>query len=65
VINARSDEGIVEGIERADASNKSFLLAIQWHPERMFRFQLENSPASRAIRDRFIEEIKKSIINKK
>jgi len=65
VINARSDEGIVEGIERADSSNKSFLLAIQWHPERMFRFQLENSPASRAIRERFIEETKKSIAAKK
>ena len=59
LINARSDEGIAEGIERADKNGKPFLLAIQWHPERMFRFQLENSPASKAIRERFFEEIKK------
>jgi putative glutamine amidotransferase len=65
VINARSGEGIVEGIERADRFNKPFLLAIQWHPERMFRFQLENAPASKAIRDRFIGETKKSIADKK
>jgi putative glutamine amidotransferase len=64
VINARSDEGLVEGIEREDKSGKPFLLAIQWHPERMFRFQLENSPASKAIRERFIQEIEKSIANK-
>jgi putative glutamine amidotransferase len=64
-INARSNEGVIEGIERLDNSNKAFLLAVQWHPERMFRFQLENSAASKAIRDRFIQEIKKSIANKK
>lgn len=64
LINARSDEGIAEGIERKDKYQKPFLLAIQWHPERMFRFQLENSPASKAIRERFIEEIKKSIVIK-
>jgi putative glutamine amidotransferase len=65
VINARSIDGVVEGVEWKDPSGKSFLLAIQWHPERMFRFQLENSPAAKAIRDRFMEEIKKSIAKKK
>jgi putative glutamine amidotransferase len=65
IINARSKEGIVEGIEGSEKLNKSFLLGIQWHPERMFRFQLENSPASKAIRDRFIHEIQKSIASKK
>jgi putative glutamine amidotransferase len=64
LINARSDEGIVEGIERVNEPGKPFLLAIQWHPERMFRFHLENSPASQTIRNRFIEEIKKSKANK-
>lgn len=65
VINAKSDDGTIEGIERADRSGKSFLLGIQWHPERMFKFQLENSPLSKMIRDRFITAIKKSIANKK
>jgi putative glutamine amidotransferase len=64
-VNAKSEEGIAEGIERANPSGKPFLLAIQWHPERMFRFHLENSPGSKAIRNRFLEEIKKSSTIKK
>jgi len=63
--NCKSDDGIIEGIEWDDPSGKSFLLAVQWHPERMFGFHLENSPVAKAIRERFIEEIKKSIANKK
>jgi putative glutamine amidotransferase len=65
MVSARSDEGVIEGIERTDKSGKSFLLAVQWHPERMFRFQLENSPASSSIRERFFQEIKKSITDNK
>ena len=57
-VNARSKDGVVEGIEWKDPANKPFLLAVQWHPERMFRMQLENTPASKAIRERFINEIK-------
>ena len=59
-INCRSDDGTVEGIEWQDKSNKPFLLGVQWHPERMYRFQLENSPLSKKIRDRFVDEIKKT-----
>jgi gamma-glutamyl-gamma-aminobutyrate hydrolase PuuD len=33
------------------------MLAIQWHPERMKNFNLQNSPLSKNIRDRFIAEI--------
>jgi len=65
VVNARSIDGVVEGAEWKDPSGKPFLLAIQWHPERMFRFQLENSPPAKAVRARFIEEIEKSIAKKK
>jgi putative glutamine amidotransferase len=65
VINARSVDGVVEGVEWDDPSGKPFLLGIQWHPERMFRFQLENSPPAKAVRARFIEEIEKSIANKR
>ena len=63
--NCISDDGITEGLEWAEKSNKSFLLCIQWHPERMYKMGLQNSTLSKNIRDRFIEEIKKSIIAKK
>jgi putative glutamine amidotransferase len=64
-VNCMADDGTIEGLEWANPSGKPFLLAVQWHPERMFKFQLENSPVSKGIRDRFIEEIKKSIGDKK
>ena len=33
--NARSDDGLTEGIEWESQEGKSFLLGVQWHPERM------------------------------
>jgi putative glutamine amidotransferase len=60
-VNCHSDDGLIEGFEREHPNGKPFLLAVQWHPERMYKFNLEGSPVSKAIRDRFIEEVKKSI----
>lgn len=64
MLTGRSAEGVAEAVEWKDPSEKSFLIAIQWHPERMFKFQLENSPLSKMIRERFIREIKKSTTTK-
>lgn len=54
--NSRSEDGIIEGIEWSDKNNKPFMLAVQWHPERMKKFNLQHSPLSKNIRDRFIAE---------
>ena len=59
-VNCTADDGTIEGLEWIDPSNKPFLLCVQWHPERMFTFQLEDSPLSKNIRNKFLEEIKKS-----
>jgi putative glutamine amidotransferase len=59
-VNARAEDGTIEGIEWADRTGKPFLLGVQWHPERMSRLELQHTPASQKIIERFIEEIKKS-----
>ncbi|HKO82407.1 MAG TPA: gamma-glutamyl-gamma-aminobutyrate hydrolase family protein, partial [Chitinophagaceae bacterium] len=64
-INCYSDDGLIEGFEREHTDEKPFLLAVQWHPERMYKFNMEDSPVSKAIRNRFIEEVKKSITKAK
>jgi len=53
-VNCKAEDGTIEGIELE--SNKSFLLAVQWHPERM---EDQNSPLSRNIRDSFLEAARK------
>lgn len=60
LINCRADDGIIEGIEWADKKGKAFFLGIQWHPERMYKFNLNIAPSAKHIRDRFINEVKKS-----
>jgi putative glutamine amidotransferase len=62
-VNCIADDGIIEGIEWDNGEDKPFFLGVQWHPERMFKFHLAESAVSKNIRDRFINEIKKSIEN--
>jgi putative glutamine amidotransferase len=54
-VNAKSPDGIVEGIEYRDKEQKSFLLGIQWHPERFDDFE---SPFSKNILTAFTESCK-------
>lgn len=54
-INCKAEDGTIEGIERLE-SDKPFLLAVQWHPERM---EDQNSPLSKNIRDNFLEAARK------
>lgn len=54
-VNAKSPDGIVEGIEYRERANKSFLLGIQWHPERFDDFE---SPLSKNILLSFLKDCK-------
>ncbi|HEY0679053.1 MAG TPA: gamma-glutamyl-gamma-aminobutyrate hydrolase family protein [Chitinophagaceae bacterium] len=65
MVNCRAIDGTIEGIEWMTKHNKPFLLGVQWHPERMFGFNLQDSPLSAAIRNKFIEEVSKSKASKK
>jgi putative glutamine amidotransferase len=59
-VNCTADDGTIEGLEWSDPSGKPFLLCVQWHPERMFKFHLEETPLSKNIRNKFIDVIQKS-----
>ena len=60
VMNCLAEDGTIEGIEWADPAGKPFLLGVQWHPERMFTNRLPALSFYGRIRDRYLEEIKKS-----
>lgn len=50
-ISAVSDDGVIEAIEYKDKMS-DFMVAVQWHPERM---QNQNSPFTKNIRKAFLE----------
>jgi len=60
-VNCYADDGTIEGIEWTAPAGRSFLLAVQWHPERMLANGFEDAFLYRAIRDRFVREVKKTI----
>jgi len=59
-VNCRAEDGTIEGVEWADPGDKPFMLAVQWHPERMFTNNFQDRGLYMNIRNRFIEEIKKT-----
>jgi putative glutamine amidotransferase len=46
MVNALSNEGIIEGLEYADKQDRAFMICVQWHPERMTD---QHSPLSRNL----------------
>ncbi|MCX6248879.1 MAG: gamma-glutamyl-gamma-aminobutyrate hydrolase family protein [Bacteroidetes bacterium] len=52
--NAQADDGVIEGIEWSDPKGRSFMLGVQWHPERM---DLSNDFSGKILQ-RFVSEIK-------
>ena len=57
-VSAFSEDGVVEAIEYKEA-NKPFLLAVQWHPERM-QIPASNLAFSQNIRSAFMEAMLKN-----
>jgi len=54
-IAARSDDGVIECLESKINTKETFILLIQWHPERMDA----NNPFSRNILKEFLNEVNK------
>ncbi len=52
-ISAYADDSIPEAIEWFDRSNKGFLMAVQWHPERMDSLH----PYSAPLANEFLKEV--------
>jgi len=51
IVTAVSDDGVVEGLEKAKKHDEEFFLLVQWHPERMDA----SNPFSGKLRDAFIK----------
>ncbi len=51
IANVYSSDGLIEGFEWQDRERKPFIMAVQWHPERMPR----EHPLSWAIARKFLE----------
>lgn len=60
--NAVSPDGAIEGAEWIIKDRMPFLMLVQWHPERMEN--RTDSPASRALAERFLQEVQQMITTK-
>ena len=58
VANALSPDGVIEGMERKEPEGKSFLMLIQWHPERMAN---QESIFSKNIKKAFLDAVRNNI----
>src|SRR6185312_2024364 len=58
VVNALSPDGVVEGMERKEPEGKSYLMLVQWHPERMTN---QESSFVKKIKQSFLEAVRENI----
>ncbi len=52
--SAKSDDGVIEGLEFKDKTKQGFMLCVQWHPERI----PDNVKMSRNIKKSFLSAIR-------
>lgn len=55
---AVSEDGVIEAVEWKEKEGESWMMAVQWHPERMK--DRETNPASKNIREAFFKEVKRN-----
>ena len=55
IVSSRSPDGVAESIEWSSKEDKPFLLAVQWHPERMTE---TTSPFSQKIGEAFLRAVR-------
>jgi putative glutamine amidotransferase len=58
VANAFSPDGIIEGMERKEPEGKSYLMLVQWHPERMTD---QESVFVRKVKQSFLDAVRENI----
>ncbi len=57
IVSALSPDGVVEAVEWKHKEEDPWMLAVQWHPERMK--DQDSNPFSKNIREAFLKEINK------
>jgi len=60
-VNCRAADGVIEGVEWVQPEGRPFMLAVQWHPERMYVRGFKDTGLYKDIRNRFISAVKNSI----
>ncbi|HTI09375.1 MAG TPA: gamma-glutamyl-gamma-aminobutyrate hydrolase family protein [Puia sp.] len=60
-VNSLAADGTIEGIEWAEGDGRPFMIAVQWHPERMFTNNLADTFLYKEIRDRYVQEVRSKL----
>ena len=58
-LDALLADGVVEAIEWKVKEGEPWLLAVQWHPERLW--DKESNPLSKNIREKFLEAVRNNV----